>query len=310
MLDKEVLKTVSRIELSVRGTLDTVMTGAYHSSFKGNGMEFSEVREYMPGDDVRTIDWNVTARTGTPYVKKYIEEREMTMLLMVDASSSSEFGSGKQMKGEVMATLTALLAFAAIKNNDKVGLLIYTDQVELFIPPEKGRKHVLRLIREMEKGRKHVLRLIREILYFKPQHHGTNTQVALEYAGKILNRRAVVVVMSDFLDEGFENAFKILRKRHDVLAVSVVDPREMELPPAGLVELEDPETGETLLIDTGDAAFREAFAREAKRQGKATKELFQRMSIDFVRIETHDDFKETVAPLIEHFRRRAKKNRS
>ena len=304
MLDKEVLKTVSRIELSVRGTLDTVMTGAYHSSFKGNGMEFSEVREYMPGDDVRTIDWNVTARTGTPYVKKFIEEREMTMLLMVDASSSSEFGSGKQMKGEVMATLTALLAFAAIKNNDKVGLLIYTDQVELFIPPEKGRKHVLRLIRE--------------ILYFKPQHHGTNTQVALEYAGKILNRRAVVVVMSDFLDEGFENAFKIfldegfenafkiLRKRHDVLAVSVVDPREMELPPAGLVELEDPETGETLLIDTGDAAFREAFAREAKRQGKATKELFQRMSIDFVRIETHDDFKETVAPLIEHFRRRAK----
>ncbi len=276
LLDKEVLKTVSRIELSVRGTLDTVMTGAYHSSFKGNGMEFSEVREYMPGDDVRTIDWNVTARTGTPYVKKFIEEREMTMLLMVDASSSSEFGSGKQMKGEVMATLTALLA----------------DQVELFIPPEKGRKHVLRLLRE--------------ILYFKPQHHGTNTQVALEYAGKILNRRAVVVVMSDFLDEGFENAFKILRKRHDVLAVSVVDPREMELPPAGLVELEDPETGETLLIDTGDAAFREAFAREAKRQGKATKELFQRMSIDFVRIETHDDFKETVAPLIEHFRRRAK----
>ena len=217
MLDKEVLKTVSRIELSVRGTLDTVMTGAYHSSFKGNGMEFSEVREYMPGDDVRTIDWNVTARTGSPYVKKFIEEREMTMLLMVDASSSSEFGSGKQMKGEVMATLTALLAFAAIKNNDKVGLLIYTDQVELFIPPEKGRKHVLRLIRE--------------ILYFKPQHHGTNTQVALEYAGKILNRRAVVVVMSDFLDQGFENAFKILRKRHDVLAVSVVDPRETELPP-------------------------------------------------------------------------------
>ncbi|MBR6379764.1 MAG: VWA domain-containing protein, partial [Fibrobacter sp.] len=185
-----------------------------------------------------------------------------------------------------------LLAFAAIKNNDKVGLLIYTDQVELFIPPEKGRKHVLRLIRE--------------ILYFKPQHHGTNTQVALEYAGKILNRHAVVVVMSDFLDQGFENAFKILRKRHDVLAVSVVDPRETELPPAGLVELEDPETGETLLIDTGDATFREAFAREAKRQGKATKELFQRMSIDFVRIETHDDFKETVAPLIEHFRRRAK----
>ena len=192
MLSKEVLKTVSRIELSVRGTLDAVMTGAYHSSFKGNGMEFSEVREYVPGDDVRSIDWNVTARTGTPYVKKFVEERELTMLLMVDASSSSEFGSGLEMKGEVMATLTALLAFAAIKNNDKVGLLIFTDQVELYISPAKGRKHVLRLIRE--------------ILYFKPKQHGTNIQNALEYAGKLLNRRAVVVVMSDFLDSGYDRA--------------------------------------------------------------------------------------------------------
>lgn len=292
MLSKEVLKVVSRIELSVRGTLDAVMTGAYHSSFKGNGMEFSEVREYVPGDDIRSIDWNVTARAGTPYVKKFVEERELTMLLMVDASSSSEFGSGLEMKGEVMATLTALLAFAAIKNNDKVGLLIFTDQVEHFIPPAKGRKHVLRLIRE--------------ILYFKPKQHGTNIQGALEYAGKLLNRRAVVVVMSDFLDSGYERAFKILRKRHDVLAVSVVDPREVELPPVGLVELEDPETGETLLVDTGDSAFREAFKREAKKQTKETKESFDRMSVDFVRILIRDEFKDTVSPLLEHFRRRAK----
>ena len=293
MLSKEVLKTVSRIELSVRGTLDAVMTGAYHSSFKGNGMEFSEVREYVPGDDVRSIDWNVTARTGAPYVKKFVEERELTMLLMVDASSSSEFGSGLEMKGEVMATLTALLAFAAIKNNDKVGLLIFTDQVELYISPAKGRKHVLRLIRE--------------ILYFKPKQHGTNIQNALEYAGKLLNRRAVVVVMSDFLDSGYDRAFKVLRKRHDVLAVSVVDPRETELPPVGLVELEDPETGETLLIDTGDPLFREAFVKEAKKQTKEIKAKFDRMSVDFVRILIQDEFKNTAAPLLEHFRRRAKK---
>ncbi len=293
MLSKEVLKTVSRIELSVRGTLDAVMTGAYHSSFKGNGMEFSEVREYVPGDDVRSIDWNVTARTGTPYVKKFVEERELTMLLMVDASSSSEFGSGLEMKGEVMATLTALLAFAAIKNNDKVGLLIFTDQVELYISPAKGRKHVLRLIRE--------------ILYFKPKQHGTNIQNALEYAGKLLNRRAVVVVMSDFLDSGYDRAFKVLRKRHDVLAVSVVDPRETELPPVGLVELEDSETGETLLIDTGDPLFREAFVKEAKKQTKEIKAKFDRMSVDFVRILIQDEFKNTAAPLLEHFRRRAKK---
>lgn len=292
MLSKEVLKTVSRIELSVRGPLDAVMTGMYHSSFKGNGMEFSEVREYVPGDDVRSIDWNVTARMGTPYIKQFVEERELTMLLMVDASSSSEFGSGVQMKGETMATLSALLAFAAIRNNDKVGLLMFTDQVELFIPPAKGRKHVLRLIREM--------------LYFKPEHKGTNVKAALEYAGGILHRRSMIVMMSDFLDSGFESAFKILRKRHDVLAVSVVDKRETELPPVGLVELEDPETGETLLVDTGDAAFREAFMREAKKQGKDVKKLFERMSVDYVRILIHDEFKDTVAPLIEHFRKRAR----
>ena len=206
------------------------------------------------------------------------------MLLMVDASSSSEFGSGLEMKGEVMATLTALLAFAAIKNNDKVGLLIFTDQVELYISPAKGRKHVLRLIRE--------------ILYFKPKQHGTNIQNALEYAGKLLNRRAVVVVMSDFLDSGYERAFKVLRKRHDVLAVSVVDPRETELPPVGLVELEDPETGETLLIDTGDPQFREAFVREAKKQTKDMKTMFDRMSVDFVRILIQKEFKNTAAPLL------------
>ena len=288
MLSKDILKTVSRIELSVRGPLDSMMAGAYHSSFKGNGVEFSEVREYVPGDDVRTIDWNVTARMGTPYIKKFVEERELTLMLMVDASSSSEFGSGKEMKGEVMAAITALLSFAAVRHGDKVGLLIFTDQVELFIPPAKGRKHVLRLIRE--------------ILYFKPSHHGTDLESALEYVGGVLNRRSMIVVLSDFQDSGFEKAFKILCKRHDMLAVSVTDPRESELPPVGLVELEDPETGETMLVDTGDAAFREAFAHEARKAEKQTRSLFQKINVDYVRCQIQDAFRDTVNPLVEHFR--------
>lgn len=288
MLSKDILKTVRRIELSVRGPLDSMMAGAYHSSFKGNGVEFSEVREYVPGDDVRSIDWNVTARMGTPYIKKFVEERELSLILMVDASSSSEFGSGEEMKGEVMATIAALLAFAAVRNGDKVGLLIFTDQVELFIPPAKGRKHVLRLIRE--------------ILYFKPMNHGTDLQNALEYVGSVLHRRSMVVVMSDFQDAGYEKAFRILRRRHDLLAVSVADPRELELPPVGLVEFEDPETGETMLVDTGDAAFREAFMHEAKKVEKSVRSTFQKIGVDYVRCLIQKEFRKTVDPLVEHFR--------
>lgn len=288
MLSKDILKTVRRIELSVRGPLDSMMAGAYHSSFKGNGVEFSEVREYVPGDDVRSIDWNVTARMGTPYIKKFVEERELSLILMVDASSSSEFGSGEEMKGEVMATIAALLAFAAVRNGDKVGLLIFTDQVELFIPPAKGRKHVLRLIRE--------------ILYFKPMNHGTDLQNALEYVGSVLHRRSMVVVMSDFQDAGYEKAFRILRRRHDLLAVSVADPRELELPPVGLVEFEDPETGETMLVDTGDAAFREAFMHEAKKVEKSVRSTFQKIGVDYARCLIQKEFRKTVDPLVEHFR--------
>ena len=294
-IDKEVLRTVKRIELSLRNTINTVMAGAYNSSFKGNGMEFSEVREYVPGDDVRSIDWNVTARTGTPYVKKYVEERELTMMLVVDASSSAEFGSDKEMKGQVMATISALMSFAAINNNDKVGLLIFTDQVELFIPPAKGRRHALRVVREL--------------LVFKPQGKKTDLQAGLEYLSGILRRRSIVMVISDFQDSGYERALKLLRRRHDVIAVSVVDPREMALPDAGFVELEDPETGETLLVDTSDAKFREAFKKEAQNELKRLRQLFQRISVDFVRIVTTPDAQETVAPLVDYFRRRSKEVR-
>jgi uncharacterized protein (DUF58 family) len=295
MLDPEVLKTVRRIEISLRSTINSVMAGAYHSSFKGNGMEFSEVREYVPGDDVRTIDWNVTARVGHPYVKKFVEERELTVMLVVDASSSAEFGSGREMKGQVMATISALLAFAAIRNNDKVGLLIFTDEVELFIPPAKGKRHVLRVIREL--------------LVFEPKGKKTHMQGALDYLGGILRRKAIVVVLSDFQDKGFELAFKMLRRRHEVIAVSVVDPRELELPDVGFVELEDPETGDTLLVDTGDPEFRDAFKREAKIEGKRLQSMFQKMSIDLVRIVIAQDTKDTVAPLVEYFRRRSREVR-
>ena len=295
MLDPEVLKTVRRIEISLRTTINSVMAGAYHSSFKGNGMEFSEVREYVPGDDIRTIDWNVTARTGHPYVKKFVEERELTVMLVVDASSSSDFGSGREMKGQVMATISALLAFAAIRNNDKVGLLIFTEEVELYIPPAKGKRHVLRVIREL--------------LVFKPKGKRTHMQGALQYLGGILRRRAIVVVLSDFQDTGFEMALKMLRRRHEVIAVGVADPRELELPDVGFVELEDPETGETLLVDTGDPEFREAFCKEAKAEGRRLQTLFQKIAVDYVRIVIAPQTKDTVAPLVEYFRRRSKEVR-
>jgi uncharacterized protein (DUF58 family) len=295
MLDPEVLKTVRRIEISLRSTINSVMAGAYHSSFKGNGMEFSEVREYVPGDDVRTIDWNVTARTGHPYVKKFVEERELTVMLVVDASSSADFGSGREMKGQVMATISALLAFAAIRNNDKVGLLIFTDAVELFIPPAKGKRHVMRVVREL--------------LAFKPKGKRTHLQGALQYVTSILHRRAIVVVLSDFQDKGFELAFKTLRRHHEVIAVGVTDPRELELPDVGFVELEDPESGETLLVDTGDPEFRESFRKEARAEVRRTQTMFQKMAIDYVRIVTAEDTKTTVAPLVDYFRRRSREVR-
>lgn len=292
MLNPEVLKSVRRIEISLRSTINSVMAGAYHSTFKGNGMEFAEVREYVPGDDIRSIDWNVTARTGHPYVKKFVEERELTVMLVVDASSSAEFGSGTEMKGQVMATISALLAFAAIRNNDKVGLLVFTQDIELFIPPAKGKRHVMRVIREL--------------LVFQPKGRRTNLQGALSYLGGILRRRAIVVVLSDFQDKGFESSFKLLRRRHEVIAVGVNDPRELQLPDVGFVELEDPETGETLLVDTSDADFREAFAAEARKEARRIQSSFQKIQVDYVRILIAAQTKDTIAPLVEYFRRRSK----
>jgi uncharacterized protein (DUF58 family) len=295
MIPKEVLKKVHQIEIRTTGIVNSVLAGAYSSSFKGQGMEFAEVREYVPGDEIRSIDWNVTARHGTPFIKKFTEERELTVILVVDASSSGEFGSQGEMKGEVMATLSALLAFSATHNNDRVGLLIFTSQVEMYIPPKKGRRHVLRVIREL--------------LYFKPKERGTNLALALEYLNKIQTRRAVVFVVSDFATGDFEKPIKALMRRHEGVAITVWDPREREIPDVGFIELEDAETGEIILVDTSDEDFRKTFKKEAQKESSQLKRLFRRLRIDFVEIVIQPKYDDTIHPLLEYFRKRASKIR-
>ncbi|RKY84467.1 DUF58 domain-containing protein, partial [candidate division KSB1 bacterium] len=266
MIPTEVLKKVRRIEIATRGLVNDVFAGEYHSVFKGRGMDFSEVREYSIGDDIRNIDWNVTARMGHPYVKIFQEERELTVMLMVDASSSGNFGSFQQMKGEIAIEICALLAFSAIKNNDKVGLIIFTDKIEKFVPPKKGKTHVLRVIREL--------------FYHQPQSSQTNIANALEYLSRVLRRRSVVFLVSDFISENYEKALQIANKKHDMVAISITDPREIELPNVGFIELEDAETGETYLLDTTDPAIRQSFFTQANTRKLEREKLFKSMNID------------------------------
>ena len=293
MIPSEILRKVRQIEIRARGVVNSVLSGAYSSSFKGRGMEFSEVREYVPGDEIRTIDWNVTARAGHPFVKVFTEERELTVLLMVDASASGDFGSRTEMKGEVMAMLSALLAFSAIQNNDRVGLLIFTSKVEKFIPPQKGRKHVLRVIREL--------------LYHKPQEKGTDLAGALAHANRLLGHRAVVFLVSDFAAPDFEKPLKLLQRRHDAVAVAVGDAREQELPDVGFLELEDAETGEVALLDTGSRALRDSFRAQAKAEKARLQALFRRTRVDLIDILVQRDYDATIQPLIAYFRKRAAK---
>jgi uncharacterized protein (DUF58 family) len=288
MLPREILRKVRRIEIRTRRLVDDVLGGEYHSVFKGRGMEFSEVREYQPGDDIRTIDWNVTARSGHPHVKKYVEERELTVILMVDASSSSEFGSALHMKGEVAAELAALLAFSAIKNNDRVGLLIFTDVVEKFVPPRKGRSHVLRVIREL--------------LYFQPRDRRTNIAAALEYLQRVVRRKAVVFLISDFWAPEYQRPLRVASRRHDLIAVLVSDPRELELPPMGWVEFEDAESGELLLVDTNSRSFRSAFQQRARAAAAGRQQLLKQLHMDTVEIWTDQPYDR---PLMHFFRQRA-----
>jgi len=272
MLTKEIFRQIRQIEIRTRRIVDENLAGKYHSVFKGQGMEFSEVRAYLPGDDIRSIDWNVTARMGEPFVKKFIEERELTVLVMVDMSGSTEFGSGLKSKRALAAELTALFSLAAIRNQDKVGCLIFSDQVELFVPPNKGKNHVLRLIRE--------------VLAFDPQNVKTNIAEALRYCAKVMKRKAVVFLISDFMDKDYGQALRQVRNRHDLVAIPVFDPREFDPPEKGLIALEDGETGEEFIVDFSSRRVREAFVERARLMRENTENLLKKSQVDYIPIYT------------------------
>jgi len=292
MLPKDVIKKIRKIEIRTKKLVNDVFSGEYHSVFKGRGMEFQEVREYQPGDDIRIIDWNVTARYGFPFVKKFQEERELTVVILWDASSSGKFGTQEKMKSELAAEICSLLAFSAIKNNDKVGMIIFTDQVEKFIPPQKGRSHVLRLIRE--------------VLYYEPQNKGTNLAAALDFLGRVLSRKAVVFIVSDFLSSDYDKPLKIANRRHDVVAIRITDPREMELPPVGFLELEDAETGEQILVDSSDFLTRRQFSMFSNSEREKLTRKFKSINLDSVEVFTGKSY---IIPLVSFFKQRAKKYR-
>lgn len=292
MIPREILKKVRRIEISTRGLVNEVFSGEYHSVFKGQGMTFAEVREYQYGDDIRSIDWNVTARTGAPFVKVFEEERELTVMLLVDVSASGNFGSRERFKGEVAVELSAVLAFSAIKNNDKIGLILFSDRVEKFVPPRKGRKHVLRVLREL--------------LYHRPEGRGTDIGGALEYLTRVTRRRAVVFLVSDFLGTGFSRPLAVAGNRHDVIAVRMTDPREAELPPLGLLEMEDPETGERIVVNTSNPDFRRAYHETAEGTRAALDREFRRSNVDVIDIQTGEPY---VEPLMRFFRKRMRRFR-
>ncbi len=292
MIPREILKQVRRIEISTRGLVNEVFSGEYHSVFKGRGMNFAEVREYQYGDDIRTIDWNVTARVGSPFVKIFEEERELTVMLVVDVSASADFGSRERLKGEVAVEICALLAFSAIKNNDKVGLIIFSDRIEKFVPPRKGRRHVLRVLREL--------------LYHRPEGRRTDLRAALEYLSHVQRKRAVTFLVSDFRDEGFDKALAVAGRRHDVIAVRLGDRREWEIPPLGLLDLEDPETGERIVVNTSSPRFRASLGDVARRSREALDRTFRRSRIDVIDIVTGEPY---VQPLIRFFKDRIRRQR-
>jgi uncharacterized protein (DUF58 family) len=287
VIPKEILKAVRLIEIRSRSLVNDTFAGEYHSVFRGRGMEFAEVREYQPGDDVRTIDWNVTARTGTAHVKKFDEEREQTVMFLVDASHSLDFGTIRRMKGEVAAEIAAVLAFSAIRNNDKVGAIIFTDRVELFIPPKKGKKHVLRVIREM--------------LFFRPAGRGTDVGEALDYLSRVVRRRAVVFLISDFVSPDYTRPLRVANRRHDLVAITVTDPAEDEIPAVGLVHFVDAETGRAEIRDTSSARFRTEH-RRARTDFLASRErTFRKYGVDRIDARTDRPYTE---PLVAFFRRR------
>jgi len=290
MIPKEILKKIQKIHIRTSYLVNDMFAGEYESAFRGRGMEFEEVRAYMPGDDIRDIDWNVTARMGHPYIKLYREERELTIMLLVDVSSSGLFGTVKQLKNELAAELASVLAFAAIKSNDKVGLVIFSDHVERYIPPKKGRSHVWRVIKE--------------VLEHQPRSTGTDIGAALNYLNTVFRRRAVVFLISDFIAHGYETALRITNKKHDVIAINITDPLERELPGVGMVALEDAETNETLLIDTTDEQLRKAYRVLAEEKFQQRLSTFKAAHIDYLDIRTDTPYIDT---LLKFFRMREKR---
>jgi uncharacterized protein (DUF58 family) len=290
MLPKELLKKIRRIEITTSKLVTDMLAGQYESVFKGRGIEFDEVREYQPGDEIRSIDWNVTARAGHPFVKKFVEERQLTVMILLDASASSDFGTAYRLKKELAAEVCAVLAYAAIKNNDRVGLVIFTDKIEKFIPPRKGQSHILRVIREA--------------LYFKPKGRGTDIAGALRYLEGVTSRRAVTFIISDFISKDYKKSLSIANKKHDIVAITITDPRELELPDAGLIELVDTEKGQARLVDTSSAKLREVYAKRAQTMMEERVKLFNSVDVDHIDIRTDRPYTDE---LIKFFRMRKKR---
>ena len=292
MIPREILKQVRRIEITTRGLVNEVFSGEYHSVFKGRGMSFAEVREYRYGDDVRGIDWNVTARTGSPHVKVYEEERELTVMLVADASASAGFGTRGRKKSELAAELCGVVAFSAIKNNDKVGLILFSDRIERFVPPRKGRRHGLRVLREL--------------LYHRAAGTGTDISQALEYLARVTKRRSVAFLVSDFMAGGYARPLSVAARRHDLVAVRVGDVRERRLPPVGLMDLEDPETGRRLLVRTSSRTFQDRFREAGAVERERQDELFRRNGVDAIDVTTDEPYERSLRRFFEERARRAR----
>ncbi|MBN2269182.1 MAG: DUF58 domain-containing protein [Sedimentisphaerales bacterium] len=291
MIPEELIKKIRQIQIYTSRTVDASFAGQYESVFKGRGMQFDEVREYTPGDDIRSIDWNVTARTGKAYIKQFVEEREMTVIFAVDLSASGQFGTVNKMKNELAAEFCAVLAFAAAKNNDKVGLLIFTDQIELYIPPKKGSSHVLRLIREL--------------LYFKMPRRKTDISMALEYIAKVTRKKATIFLVSDFIESDFKKSLGLLNKRHDVIAVPVRDRVEISMPSVGLIELQDAETGEIILVDTSSSKFRNQYGQESSSRFNDLENLLRSTNVDCIPVTTDKPY---IRDLVQFFHARHKRH--
>jgi uncharacterized protein (DUF58 family) len=284
---RELLKKVRQIEIKTRGLVNQVFSGEYHSVFKGRGMEFSEVREYQYGDDIRSIDWNVSARFNHPFVKVFEEERELTVMLLVDFSRSGSFGTAQAFKNDIATEICAVLAFSAIKNNDKVGLLLFTDRIEKFVPPKKGRAHILRIIREL--------------ISFDPQGRGTNLRQGLEYFNHVMKKRSIAFLISDFIDDGYDRILRIVSRKHDVIAVELTDPREEILPDAGLMKIRDAETDAERWVDSGDQMVRAAFVQYWQARKQARRSLFVRSRVDAISIRVDRPY---IKPIVDFFKLR------